>query len=163
MSNVIGGVLNITSRPEHTLNSNIIEELRRLYRQCFSHDISSIGFLPPSYLYLISSDTSYSDIYAVASITGNLTDIPAPYLSSSSPNYYLFNVCTREDQRGRGYMKRLLRAILDSLHAGTKIFLKVYTDNTPAIHLYKSLGFEELDRYYDWPTDRDIMLMVYIA
>ena len=153
-----------------------------MYRQCFSHDISSIGFLPPSYLYLISSDTSYSDIYAVASISElspvgnfradkpgnfrhseNLTDIPAPYLSSSSPNYYLFNVCTREDQRGRGYMKRLLRAILDSLHAGTKIFLKVYTDNTPAIHLYKSLGFEELDRYYDWPTDRDIMLMVYIA
>lgn len=52
-------------------------------------------------------------------------------------------VCTDDEHRGRGMAARLVRAVVDGVHAdGQRAFLHVEKGNDPAIALYRRLGFE---------------------
>lgn len=62
----------------------------------------------------------------------------------------LFDIVTNEKYRNKGYGKVL---ILNILHWGKKngakkAYLQVVVNNTPALNLYSSLGFEEKYRYW---------------
>lgn len=57
----------------------------------------------------------------------------------------LYNVATAPNYRKKGYMKKLLRFIIQHQFGDYKrrcLHLEVLTNNTPASSLYKKLGFE---------------------
>lgn len=58
-------------------------------------------------------------------------------------NNVLYNVSTASSYRGKGCMKKLLRHIIRDYRKQKKrhLNLEVYKDNTPAVSLYKKLGF----------------------
>ncbi|HZY40793.1 MAG TPA: GNAT family N-acetyltransferase [Anaerolineae bacterium] len=57
--------------------------------------------------------------------------------------WYIFNVATHPDFRGRGLARQLVTAALDHIraHGGQRVLLDVRADNVPAYQLYRSLGF----------------------
>ena len=65
----------------------------------------------------------------------------------------LLNIAIVPKERGRGLGRQLLASWLDRLraHGVVKVYLDVRQDNTPAIGLYESFGFETVGlrpRYY---------------
>lgn len=61
---------------------------------------------------------------------------------SAEPEWEIHTVAIAEQQQGRGYAHRLLRAALDAVDAaGGPVFLEVRTDNDPAVGLYERYGF----------------------
>lgn len=66
--------------------------------------------------------------------------------------------------RRNGFAKILLNSIIENATKNTKIFLEVSTDNTPAINLYKVLGFQKIalrKNYYE-NSDATIMCLTKI-
>lgn len=63
---------------------------------------------------------------------------------------YVFDVAVAEEHRGRGYGRGLmLLAERTALAAGHRVLaLHVFTDNTPALRLYESLGYRTTDFNY---------------
>jgi N-acetylglutamate synthase len=62
----------------------------------------------------------------------------------------LFDIVTRTDQRGKGYGKALVQALLDrAREAGASIgYLQVAANNAPAIKLYEGIGFQKAYDYW---------------
>uniref|UniRef100_A0A6U3VJP1 N-acetyltransferase domain-containing protein n=1 Tax=Ditylum brightwellii TaxID=49249 RepID=A0A6U3VJP1_9STRA len=52
------------------------------------------------------------------------------------------NVYVREEARKRGLGRKLMEAVEDVLEKPSTLKLTVYSDNVPAVNLYRSLGFE---------------------
>lgn len=51
-------------------------------------------------------------------------------------------ICTRPQDRGRGYARALVRRLMDEIFARREILiLHVFPDNQPALRLYESIGF----------------------
>ncbi len=68
-----------------------------------------------------------------------------------SPKYAvaaLGNIATRPDARGQGFARRVIARLCQSLleHTST-IGLNVHADNQPALHCYRTLGFEVVAEY----------------
>lgn len=63
---------------------------------------------------------------------------------NSKENYVINAVYTDPDHRGKGLLKEILEKIIEvaKLKEGLEVSLIVNTKNTPAIALYKKLGFE---------------------
>jgi ribosomal protein S18 acetylase RimI-like enzyme len=61
--------------------------------------------------------------------------------------WYIFNVSTHPDYRGRGLARRIVSAAIDHIRSrhGKRILLDVRSDNEPAYNLYRSLGFLHLE------------------
>lgn len=62
----------------------------------------------------------------------------------------LFNIVVEASQRGHGLGRQIVRILLTwaQQQGAQQAYLQVSADNTPAIQLYQSLGFETLYRYW---------------
>lgn len=95
-----------------------------------------------------------------------LTGVPALYASSGAPGRPaavarlalvgewggLFAVATRPADRRRGHAAALIRALAAAAasHGVERLWLQVMADNTPALVLYRSLGFTPASSYAYW-------------
>ncbi|MFP3990117.1 GNAT family N-acetyltransferase [Streptomyces sp. E11-3] len=72
------------------------------------------------------------------------TAVGTLWLALRDDGAYVFDVEVAEEYRGRGYGRSLLRlAEREALAAGARrIGLNVFTNNTPAMRLYASLGYQ---------------------
>ncbi len=61
--------------------------------------------------------------------------------------WYIANVATHPDFRGKGLARKLVSAGIDHIRerGGQRALLQVRSDNTPAYQLYRSLGFAQLE------------------
>lgn len=86
-------------------------------------------------------------------------------LSLAAGEAHVLNICTAPERQGRGYGRRLLRALIATAreqHA-ERIFLEVRPSNPTAIALYHSEGFNEIGRrprYYPARDGREDALVM---
>ncbi|MEW8657546.1 MAG: GNAT family N-acetyltransferase [Candidatus Thiodiazotropha endolucinida] len=69
------------------------------------------------------------------------------YTSIAGDRYFIGNVVISDTYRGQGIGRRLVRHMCDRIfdrYAST-VYISVFTDNTPALLLYASLGFMPYD------------------
>lgn len=67
-------------------------------------------------------------------------------LSFAAGEAHLLNVCVRRDRQGNGHGRALVAHMLDRARSrrAEVVFLEVRPSNLVAIHLYRSLGFNEI-------------------
>lgn len=86
---------------------------------------------------------------------------PAPPASRQSAEAEVHTIGVDPAEQGRGTGRRLLRGLLDAADGhGATVYLEVRTDNTPALGLYRSEGFEVVGtrrRYYASGADAHTM------
>ncbi|CAM5374478.1 N-acetyltransferase [Streptomyces avidinii] len=72
------------------------------------------------------------------------------WTSARGEDSYVFDVAVAEEHRGRGHGRDLMRlAERTALAAGHRVLaLHVFSDNTPALRLYESLGYRTTDFNY---------------
>jgi len=86
-------------------------------------------------------------------IIGNATLIYSK--KKGQPVYFIANVAVHPDQRNRGIGKQLTLRALKHVreHGGKSVVLQVREDNPAAIHIYETLGFNEISRRTNWIWD----------
>lgn len=124
--------IEIQSRPENSLSAATCRSLSTTYYKCFDRYLTQLIFLPPSILYLVSSDSDFNKIIATAALSEK---------SVLYPGTYVFNVCTHPDFQRRGIARRLFDRIFRDFQ-GSDFYLEVDPANLPAKKLYQQLGFE---------------------
>lgn len=103
----------------------------------------------------------YHTIFLVADLEGRIAGYCGCYQSLEEAE--ITNVAVKQELRGKGIARELLQELF---RVGTAqgVFaytLEVRVSNTPAIHLYESLGFENVGirrNFYEKPTE-DAMIM----
>jgi GNAT superfamily N-acetyltransferase len=72
--------------------------------------------------------------------------------------YFIANVSVEPSHRGQGIGRKLTKRALQHVreHNGKSVILQVREDNPIAIHLYESLGFNELTRRTTWGFDHTV-------
>ena len=70
---------------------------------------------------------------------------------------HLLNVCVAPDWRGKGHARLLLDDVCDSVRRQgvCELFLEVRPSNEVALHLYTSLGFNQVGRRPDYYNSAD--------
>ncbi|AWZ06279.1 MULTISPECIES: GNAT family N-acetyltransferase [unclassified Streptomyces] len=78
------------------------------------------------------------------------TPVGTVWVAPSGEGSYVFDVAVAEEHRGRGHGRDLmLLAERTALAAGHRVLaLHVFTDNTPAMRLYESLGYRPTNLNY---------------
>lgn len=72
-------------------------------------------------------------------------------LETEPSRLFLYGVAVAREYRGKGYGREIVRcALREGIKLGKPVVLDVDKDNAPALHLYRSCGFETLFRmdYY---------------
>jgi len=70
---------------------------------------------------------------------------------------HLLNICVIPELRGKGHARAMLEDILDTVRraAVPELFLEVRPSNAAAIHLYTTLGFNQVGRRPDYYNTLD--------
>lgn len=81
-------------------------------------------------------------------------------MSVAAGEAHLLNICVCPDWQGAGLGRRLLDHVLAQAErlGAAQLFLEVRPSNAPALHLYRSMGFEQIGRrrgYYPAPGGRE--------
>lgn len=78
-------------------------------------------------------------------------------LSVAAREAHVLNICVDPKLQGRGLGRRMMEALLKLARQQTadRIFLEVRPSNPAAIHLYESLGFNEIGRRPRYYPSRD--------
>ena len=81
-------------------------------------------------------------------IVGNVTLLP----SKAWDRYLVANVAVHPDYRRRGIARALMQTVTSGVRSrgGRDIMLQVVRDNTPAIDLYRSLGYVSIGHITTW-------------
>lgn len=80
---------------------------------------------------------------------------------------HLLNLCVRQEARGQGLGEKMINYLTNQARQKDlgSIFLEVRISNTPAIHLYDKLGFNEIglrrDYYPDSNGREDALVLAY--
>ncbi|WP_133133658.1 MULTISPECIES: ribosomal protein S18-alanine N-acetyltransferase [unclassified Legionella] len=76
---------------------------------------------------------------------------------------HILNLCISSEQQGKGYGKKLLLSVLDSLTNSSTVVLEVRPSNKAALKLYKKLGFKKdlvkKNYYKDNSGEEDAILL----
>ncbi len=116
---------------------------RSYYLDAFSPEASSIPF----HGYVWEEE---------GKIIGNATLI---FIKKSDRNlYFIANVAVKPEFRNRGIARKLTERAIKHIkeHGGKSVVLQVREDNPAAIHIYESLGFDEITRRTNWVPERVI-------
>lgn len=127
--------------------------------QSYLRNVRNAGYDENSiYLDALSPETSTIPFHGYVweengHIVGNITLIFTR--KNSRILYFIANVAVHPDYRNRGIARELtLRAMVHvKEHGGKSVILQVREDNPAAIHVYESLGFDEINRRTSWVPD----------
>lgn len=83
---------------------------------------------------------------------------------------HILNFCIAKELQSQGYGRKFLEHVLDLLNKSNdsySVMLEVRPSNAAALHLYKSLGFDEVEIKKDYYKDNDkvedaILLMKFL-
>ncbi|QFJ54694.1 ribosomal protein S18-alanine N-acetyltransferase [Pseudobutyrivibrio xylanivorans] len=130
-----------------------IEQIVAIEEEAMSNPWNAVA-----YQEAISSDHAF---IIVAEDSGTIAGFAVFYLTA--PESELPDIVVSEEYRGHGIGKKLLAHSIEELKSKgiDIIFLEVRVSNTPARHLYTSLGFEEIGRrkyFYSNPVEDAICM-----
>lgn len=128
-----------------------IVELKKLETKCFDERIrENFSFVleNKNYLYLVAFFNENIVAYAGASISYEQGE--------------LLSICVDSSYRKQGLATKILKELFFILkHTGVlKIFLEVNKNNTPALNLYKKIGFEFLSERKNYYGKDSAIVMV---
>jgi len=133
------GTVPLSSLHPH-LAPETMRSLSRSLDECFGIFPKSV--ISPATIMFSSTDPNYHSITSSAAITSSISHLPAEYQINGS--YFIFNVCTSINYRGKGLSRSVLIALINEVvkpDRVTVIQLEVEPVNVTAYQLYTSLGF----------------------
>jgi GNAT superfamily N-acetyltransferase len=116
----------------------------------FRDEIRSLNHLLPLFKIMFAVAPGMEDYFytIVWDVDGRFASaVTISRQGSDAQRWYIANVATHPDYRGRGLARALVAAALDRIRrqGGRNALLRVCADNEPAYRLYRSLGFQHLE------------------
>ncbi len=113
-------------------------------------DVAGLKSLLPVLRILMTVRPSFEDKFytLVRDIDGRFAAaITVSQQGNDRQRWYIFNVATHPEFRGRGLARQLITAALSHIRArgGKRVLLDVRSDNVAAYQLYRSMGFLHLE------------------
>lgn len=149
-----------------------LSQLADLIESAFGDELSDEGLgvlrelrflaaLGPLNVFITGTQSEINDLFTgfvwvqEDRVIGNVT-VNCP--TGHPRRWQISNVAVLEAYRCRGIARQLVEAAIDLIlrRGGNTAYLYVQDENTPARHLYKSLGFAEMDRITDLALNKPI-------